>query len=513
MADAKFTGPYMTYFISVDIAYSLYRARILPYHYLQITTDELKLDKAKSVSSGLFQASDYWNRINDIVLKPNKDIDDLTQQEKTKVLDFQEDLLVVTASADSFRGFKEDKELLSKMVNLGDMYAEISPQLIEEDAPNFYLDTLWREKDFSKGSSEFKDFISGFEDPYPVIEHQEKLLYTSTLVSSVQEDLGDAVYVADFLTLARDVADLKLNDPENSVPGDSFVEDVWNAETEDQLVSAAQEFNTFVETEQLAFKPPIVVEVLRQIPGIAPFLILPGSPLNPLPVGESYTNPFTQLDYLSQEEYDAYQFLTEEQYETLEGLHELILTGSTNNPQLDYLNEAQIGQLERIRNNNRYKTLFSSLRIDDRRAADEVDDNRRCAGGHVNGHLGPAVYGQYATYVSGDPNDFYLLTPDGESAFFDGKSHNERRVWEAKYRYVDYIRQYGQGAQPGTNIIYAVDLEVINENRVAKKCLFEFTVAFSHIYAYNFFLNRWSDPSGTGSFPEDIQYIYYRVPS
>ncbi|MEL7314997.1 MAG: DUF4347 domain-containing protein, partial [Cyanobacteria bacterium J06559_3] len=133
--------------------------------------DELKLDKAKSISSGLFQASDYWNRINNIVLKPNKDIDDLTQQEKTKVLDFQEDLLKATAATNKFTGHRQNADLLKEAVNLGNIYAEINPADNglpgSEKSIDFFLDTLWQTKgdnSLSKSIDELNIFFEKSTD-------------------------------------------------------------------------------------------------------------------------------------------------------------------------------------------------------------------------------------------------------------------------------------------------------------------------------------------------------------
>ncbi len=39
----------------------------------------------------------------------------------------------------------------------------------------------------------------------------------------------------------------------------------------------------------------------------------------------------------------------------------------------------------------------------------------------------------YATYITGLPNDFFVLTPEGVGTTFDGRTPGTRNVWETKW--------------------------------------------------------------------------------
>ncbi|MEO1254285.1 MAG: hypothetical protein AAFY41_05300, partial [Bacteroidota bacterium] len=102
---------------------------------------------------------------------PNKDIDDLTQQENTKVLDFQEDLLKATAATNKFTGHRQNADLLKEAVNLGNIYAEINPADNglpgSEKSIDFFLDTLWQTKgdnSLSKSIDELNIFFEKSTD-------------------------------------------------------------------------------------------------------------------------------------------------------------------------------------------------------------------------------------------------------------------------------------------------------------------------------------------------------------
>ncbi|MGF1522860.1 MAG: hypothetical protein ACFBSF_11150 [Leptolyngbyaceae cyanobacterium] len=204
--------------------------------------DELKLDKAKSVSSGLFQASDYWNRINDIVLKPNKDIDNLTQQEKTKVLDFQEDLLVATALTQDFKGFKEGAILLSEMVELGKAYASLDIQPGQIESPNkSALGLLWRTSStgaLQDSAEEWNKIFDGLDNPEDIVEYNRKIL--NTLKS--REVLSDQFNTEDDINHILGMANFHAKSlfVRGNIENQSdFFQVVWQSQSNDDLENAA----------------------------------------------------------------------------------------------------------------------------------------------------------------------------------------------------------------------------------------------------------------------------------
>lgn len=73
---------------------------------------------------------DLWTRIGYISLVPNGGIEDLTDEQRQQLLNFEENLLKATALTDEFQGYglDEDAVLLSEMVQLGRVYAALDPQ-------------------------------------------------------------------------------------------------------------------------------------------------------------------------------------------------------------------------------------------------------------------------------------------------------------------------------------------------------------------------------------------------
>lgn len=83
----------------------------------------LDQDEAKAKSFGAFQLFDTWERVDEIALKPNKDIGTLSQTEKTKLLKLEKNILEMTTSLTNFEGYREDYLLLSEIVKFGTVYA------------------------------------------------------------------------------------------------------------------------------------------------------------------------------------------------------------------------------------------------------------------------------------------------------------------------------------------------------------------------------------------------------
>ncbi|MEO1095984.1 MAG: DUF4347 domain-containing protein [Cyanobacteria bacterium J06638_28] len=91
----------------------------------------LDQDEDKAKSFGAFQLFDIWDRVDAIALKPNKDVNTLTPTEKTKLLDFEEELLKQTAQVNEFINYKQSKTLLAETNELGISLLENQDKLLD----------------------------------------------------------------------------------------------------------------------------------------------------------------------------------------------------------------------------------------------------------------------------------------------------------------------------------------------------------------------------------------------
>ena len=186
---------------------------------------------------------DVWSRIGEIALKSNKDFDQLTQDKQLKLLDFQENLLKATALTDDFTGYKEDKELLKEIVELGNIYAEIDARVDAGtefiDAPlDLWLHTIWEGIDMSKGINELDLFLDEVADPSNLILNQKKLLSTFKNLSETGGDafadlklaLRDPVYLKGLLEIGRNYPETQSTEPK-----DDIFYKIWAAKEPEEL--------------------------------------------------------------------------------------------------------------------------------------------------------------------------------------------------------------------------------------------------------------------------------------
>lgn len=164
-----------------------------------------------------------------------------TTQERVKSLEFADRLIDAAQLTTGLGDQKNDAKFLSQLVGLGGSYASLKPNLINpQDAPNLFLDTLWRggsdEQTLSKASGELMQFLNELSTStasqlpdrrLKLLQFEKNLLRTIKLASesstSIQVQLDSTQFLSEILN-----GGISFMNLQSTLVRDDAVVDEWS---------------------------------------------------------------------------------------------------------------------------------------------------------------------------------------------------------------------------------------------------------------------------------------------
>lgn len=165
-------------------------------------------------------------------------------------------------------------------------------------------------------------------------------------------------------------------------------------------------------------------------------------------------------------------------------------------PWPDWLNKSWLNDREKARLDERVtKGKLTQADVENIKPRPIPDDpnNKKCSEITLTGHLGDSpkypYHGQYATKVTGSPNDLYVMAPNGNYAYYDGQVNangntylleNEGAVAEMKTQHEWLIKFSRNEPRTAEEITKWIGLqEQLNfQAKVAQACKLQYFIAF-----------------------------------
>ncbi|HEY9641539.1 MAG TPA: hypothetical protein V6C57_13710, partial [Coleofasciculaceae cyanobacterium] len=190
----------------------------------------------------------------------------------TRLLKFETDLLEVAQQTPELHDQVKDTVFLRELVGLGKAYAAIDPvndivsddnlQNTSNDLQSSFLNTLWsanNQQNLQLGAQQFNSFMSDVDDPKKLIKFTGNLLNTVNEVgkqaANLQDQIKDATFLKELTGLGKAYAAIDpANNSEDQNPSSLFLNTIWNAQNEFDILSGNQQIFDFLKDSSSAYK-------------------------------------------------------------------------------------------------------------------------------------------------------------------------------------------------------------------------------------------------------------------